>query len=973
MTMKQIASVSAATVASAAAFAQQTVPVIETKSGEPMQIESYGIKAEVRGLFATVETTIVFRNPNDRILEGELVFPLPDRAAVCGFALDINGAMVDAVVIPKDEARVVFETEVRRGIDPAVVEHVKGNVHRTRIYPLPARGTRTVRLTYNAPIDVADGAARLALRVPEEPLKHLSVVAEVVTPSNEKPVITGVGSAAFAQVENAWRVKFEEDGAAHPDDISITLPSIPAAYELVEDAGDCGIWRQKAEPASASPSGDGRTFGQVPIDIYWDCSRSAAATAPAAIAALKAVASLGGPFRLRTFSNTANGFTEFDTAEALLAAVAAIKDYDGATTFARLFEGADPNRRKILFTDGLETASDFAGERVENLVAVVASRTADMAFLRRITCGRAVVASGAAPEAVKEAVKSAFLREPAPLGDGDVMSLDVGPFKVTLEKVGEKPEAGATPAKGRVTATAWAQLKMEELAGDPSGNEDAMLGLGRRYGLVGPKTSMLVLESLDQWLRYKIEPPATLPEMRERWQQAMKTRVINESEESKRQRHVSYLKNLWEERLAWWKRDYEKDPIVVPKSDEPGPIRRAFEAVGEAVVAPFAARRASSNGLRREAMAVGAVAPSDGLVMEEAAEPMMMASRAADEGPGTPHSAPGTPRSASIAVQPWNPDTPYLKALKKVGKEERYANYLTLSAEHGSSPSFFLDCAGFFFDSGETATGVRVISNLAEIKLENADALRVMAWRLRQAGELDAAIAQFRRIATLRPEDGQSFRDLAMTLAQRAKARLAAGDVVGARADADEAISLYLKTAFTPWGRHADTVCLFALEELNAFIAWMKSDGLDWKGAVPVVPEIDKDFLQPIDTDVRIILEWDADNTDLDLHVVEPSGEEAYYGHNRTRRGGMVSRDVTDGFGPEEYMIRKAPKGEYEVFVKYFASHQQTLFGPATATATIFTDWGRAAEKSQTLSLRLEKASEKVKIGAVKFQGGKKD
>jgi hypothetical protein len=70
-------------------------------------------------------------------------------------------------------------------------------------------------------------------------------------------------------------------------------------------------------------------------------------------------------------------------------------------------------------------------------------------------------------------------------------------------------------------------------------------------------------------------------------------------------------------------------------------------------------------------------------------------------------------------------------------------------------------------------------------------------------------------------------------------------------------------------------------------------------------------------------------------------------------------------------MIRKAPKGEYEVLVKYFASHQQTLFGPATATATIFTDWGRAAEKSKTLSLRLEKQSEKVKIGAIKWTGAK--
>ena len=947
------------------------VPAIEVKSGEPMGIESYAVEAEVRGLFATVATTIVFRNPNDRVLEGELVFPLPDRAAVCGFALDIGGAMVDGVVVPKDEARVVFETEVRRGIDPAIVEQVKGNLYRTRIYPLPARGTRTVRLTYNAPIAVADGAALLALRVPAEPLKRLSVKAEVVTPSAERPVVTGLGAAAFAQVENVWRVTFEEENAAHADDIVITLPAMPAAYTLVEDAGDCGLWRQKAElAAQAAPTAREDQSASGLTEIYWDTSRSAAATAPAALAALEAVASVAsGPFRLKAFSNAAGEFAEYATAEALLAAVRAIDDYDGATTFKGLFDGADPATRKILFTDGLETASDFAGERVENLVAVATTRQADMAFLRRISCGRTVAPRPG--EDIAAAVQAAFLRAPATSADGDVLSLEVGPYKVTLEKL--EDGAALQTARSKVTATAWAQLKMEELAADPSGNEDAMLGLGRRYGLVGPKTSMIVLETLDQWLRYKIEPPATLPEMRERWRNAMKSRADNVGDEVKRERHASYLKELWKERLAWWSRDFDKDPLPKQRDgddDEPGILRRAVNAVGDAFAA--SPRRALAGAPARRAASApyadedGMAAPA--MAMEMAAEPLRGSAEAAPGQTGRDGQAVPVP-GQSISVQPWNPDTPYLKTLKKAGAKERYATYLALARDFGASPSFFLDCAGFFYDAGDGAIAERVISNLAEIKLESADALRVMAWRLRQAGALDAAIAQFRRIAALRPEDGQSFRDLAMTLAQRSKARLAAGDAKGAASDANEAIALYVKTAFTPWRRHADTVCIFALEELNAFIAWIRADGQDWKGAdVPALPELDADFLQPIDTDIRIILEWDADNTDLDIHVVEPNGEEAYYAHNRTRRGGMVSRDVTDGFGPEEYMIRKAPKGEYEVFVNYFASHQQTLFGPATATATIFTNWGRADEKSQTLSLRLEKAKEKPKIGAVKWK-----
>ena len=38
--------------------------------------------------------------------------------------------------------------ELRKRVDPGLMEHVAGNNYRTRIYPIPARGTRTVRVQY---------------------------------------------------------------------------------------------------------------------------------------------------------------------------------------------------------------------------------------------------------------------------------------------------------------------------------------------------------------------------------------------------------------------------------------------------------------------------------------------------------------------------------------------------------------------------------------------------------------------------------------------------------------------------------------------------------------------------------------------------------------------------------------------------------------------------------------------------------
>jgi uncharacterized protein YfaP (DUF2135 family) len=73
--------------------------------------------------------------------------------------------------------------------------------------------------------------------------------------------------------------------------------------------------------------------------------------------------------------------------------------------------------------------------------------------------------------------------------------------------------------------------------------------------------------------------------------------------------------------------------------------------------------------------------------------------------------------------------------------------------------------------------------------------------------------------------------------------------------------------------------------------------------------------------DLRVVLSWDTDKTDLDLHVVEPSGEESWYSHKETKSGGSLDVDVTTGYGPEIYTQAAAQVGTYAVLVDYFSDH----------------------------------------------------
>src|SRR5262245_33105797 len=113
------------------------VKINEERPSEPLAITKMEVQASITAFLAETTTTLTFRSRHDRPLEGELVFPLPEGATLAGYALDVGGELVDAVAVERHEARIAFEKEVRKGIDPGLAEWVQGNNFRTRVWPIP--------------------------------------------------------------------------------------------------------------------------------------------------------------------------------------------------------------------------------------------------------------------------------------------------------------------------------------------------------------------------------------------------------------------------------------------------------------------------------------------------------------------------------------------------------------------------------------------------------------------------------------------------------------------------------------------------------------------------------------------------------------------------------------------------------------------------------------------------------------------
>ena len=955
-------------------------PVLKLPPNEsPARIARMDVRVTVSGLESETVTTITFSNPNARQLAGDLEFPLPDGAAVAGYALDIGGRMVDGVGVTKEKARVVLETEMRRRVDPGLVEHVRGNMFRTRVFPLPPRGDRTVRIVTVAPLTLSGGDAACHVPLPRVVIPTLALRVEVVKGA-VKPQLGGFGNLSLTEWSDRWVAESTLTGSTPGDDLYIRLPKLPTLLTTVEEFGGERYVAISHAPA-LGPAPAPRPTERVAV--AWDASGSRSADAVrkdrALLAALLATpAWQNATIDLVVFRDRPEAARAFVARAGKAPELFAFLDqlpYDGGTDLAALDlrRSAAPNAADaawLLLTDGLYTLGAGLPKIGGLPVHVVASDTVRDGGLQRFVAAATggivadlVLSEPAAAAALLASPPATLLRVDAAPGTlADVQyrftpgsgratvyarllrsgeaTLVYGSGGRETQRVPMALASGPVPT-GRVVARAWAGRMVEELAVFPDRNEAAMAELGRRFGLVTPVTSLIVLETVQQYLEHQIEPPATWPEMREQYLAGLEARKGRERQQ--RAAKIDRVLAWWKERVSWWEREFRYAPDFRWKGSSDIAPGRPERGVAGGVVGGVAAE-APVVGAARAAAAPAAARPS---AMQQS---VML--KATDRAGGSASAV------ASIAIKPWAPDTPYLKAIKGAAPARAYAAYLEQRKAYAESPAFYLDCAGALLPI-DKALGLRVLSNLAELRLDDAALLRAFAWRLGEAAELDRAVEVLERVRALRPEDPQSLRDLALVLADRM-------DRDRRTVDGVRAARLLNDVIVSEWPRFEE-VEVVVLMELNRLLA--RLERLD-PAVASKVDFVDSRLRKLLDIDVRIVMSWDADNTDIDLHVVEPSGEEAFYGHNLTTIGGHVSRDFTQGYGPEEYVLRRAMPGVYKIRCKYYGSSQQTLVGPATVAAVVITNYGRPNERRQTLTLRLDKVKEMVDIGEVTIGGG---
>ena len=962
------------------------VKVSQEDNAKPMQLQDLSVDILVVGQTAVTTMEMTFYNPNSRVMEGEFEFPLSDGQQVSRFALDIDGKLREGVVVDKALGRKAFEDIVRRGVDPGLLEKTEGNNFRARVYPMPRRGTRRILIAFEQELSQKNGQDFYFLPIANAvKLKKFKIHTEVVSRFVKADIQNSL-QLDFTQSRNSYISEVEQTNYTLDKNIALLFPKIDKPQLITATNGNesylygnMTLEKQSLREKEAPKS----------IGILWDNSLSNEKRDFA-----KEYALLDAYFK--EIKNTKVTLTTFHIRAAKPVAFE-VKDgnwqelreylekqvYDGATDGnAMVFpKGAD---QYLLFSDGIFNfgAKEFdLPSLVKSLqapVSVISSLQVanwdKLQYLAGATGGALInLTTQALPEALKALRYQSFQLLGYKVKSGNVTALypqkgalvgenftfagqlsseeatvvvSLGyPGKVIVEKeltFTKDNTAGAE--EFALLRRIWAEKKIAQLQREGAQAKD-IDAVGRQYGIVTEGNSLIVLETVADYVRYQITPPKELQREYER--------LVNKEKQDKekeKKEHLDYVVKLSEAQSKWWNTSF---PIAGTK-----PVKNTADQSSNESTADINARASASTIAIR---GIGSISESSQAEMAEvmvgygrssrkerrqnknAAKKTAQVLNYEEESEAEDRSG-ELANTSKIALNDYNPDTPYLKVMEYADPAKAVETYYKLKKEYGQTPSFYVDVADYFFKKGDTEQAILVVSNLAELSLEDAQLLRVLAYKLSAYKAYPEAVAINRKVVAIREEEPQSYRDLGLALAQ-------AGEY-------QQAIETLYKVVENPWDQRFREVQLIVMNEINSIVNTQKGLRTSF---------IDKRLLKKEPVDIRVVLTWDTDNSDMDLWVTDPEEERCFYGHRQTYLGGIISQDVTGGYGPEEFMLKKAPKGNYKIEVNYYGNRSQKQLLPVSLRITFFTHYGTPQEKKQETTVRLSNQREVIDVGSFEF------
>lgn len=989
---------------SIAFFVQAQMPALKVQQTENeaekqgVKLKKLNIDVQITGNIATTVMTMTFYNSSNRILEGELTFPMPEGVSISRYALDINGKMREAVPVEKAKATEVFESIERRRVDPGLLEKVEGNNFRTRIYPLPANGSRTIIVGYEEELHFIKGTA-LRYHLPldyNQAIENFSLKTTVFE-SVLKPELGEQPDDSFDLKANGntYVGEIHKSNYQPKHGLTINLPKRSDLPEVQLQKASTGYYflvnvfpKTQSRPRQWSSQ----------IGLIWDTSlsglqRDTKKELELLDHIIKQKQNL--TIQLGLLNNgfkQAGSFTISNGNWSMLKNKLENLVYDGGTNYSAINTRAFQADEYLLFSDGLSTFGPNAiaiNKPVHTINTALKADYSTLKYISQKTGGQFINLNATA---VNDAFKllneqnlqflgiknGSDLRQTYPSvhvnvngnfslagilnGINTTFILQFGYGNTVVSEQEIRLNGTEHTFSSINVSRVWAQKKIAEMDIQYEANKDDISVLSKQFGIVTRNTSLIVLENLDDYLRYDIVPPA---ELRQEYEAILKQRrtALLERKTDLLNAAVAMTKEL----KTWWntafnqdvarkkegypdpgQADIQGDPtgdMVVNEVISAAPRREELRSTQEVRIAPpppaGADKREAERSNELNEIVVVRYAAQAKQAITGAALTQLKAKQMDGFLEGRvaglsvqQRNVVAVNKQPAIVIPEFKSDKAYMKNL--TGKpDSAYQAYLKMRPDYVSTPMFYFDVANWFYQQKDSVRALTILSNIADLDLENADLYKTLAYKLKQTGNYKDEVFITQKVLQWRPMDAQSYRDYALALADMGEYQKAL----------DNLYKVITQSYNSQIATRDQGIEEIVIAEINNLIA-RYGNKLNTK-------DIDKRLIQPLPVDVRVVLNWNKNDTDIDLWLTDPMGEKGYYGNSRTKIGGRISNDFTAGYGPEQFMIKKAPKGKYKIEVNYFGDRQINISGPTTVTAEIYTQYATGKQRRKVIVMPL--------------------
>lgn len=947
------------------------IPIIETpdtkggfENNNKVILQKLNIETKITGGISTNVITMVFKNNSNRLMEGRLTFPLPEGVNVSGYALDINGKLRNAVPVEKEKAKEVFETIQKRNIDPGILEKVEGNNFRTRIYPINANGgERTIQISYNYELKKQGNHYQYFLplnystQIPEFNIKT-SVFQNAVSPElEEKPD----GSFNFVKNGNVWVAETHKLNYKPTQNLKINFPQTEGGQSvLIQKASDhssyffANLGIDPKEKAKKLPNKLAIVWGNSLSGLKRDHTKEW--TLLEEYFKVNKSLSVKIYFLNNTFDE-GKSFTinngNWNELKSYLSQVT----YDGGTDFGQLKSVKE--EEVLFFTDGLSSFGDLKMTINKPVYTISSSNNANfnqLKFISNKTGGEFLNISENDPKkevrkllyqslrfigiennfsltevypSLSQTISQDFVLTGILKGNQATVKVLFGYGNEVTETKTVSLDVNKQSVKDWEISQFWAQKKLNELEIFEKENKEEIKNISRQFGLVSNNMSLMVLENVQDYVRYEISPPS---ELREEYNQIVKN---NQAQKDVRVNDLMAKAETMTENLKkWWKTDFKQKQKKYPQPNYPQyspreDMRRESNAqIEEVVIVGYGIKRSEASVASNTIVASPVATPSRQADVVQALTGSVAGVRVSNMASQEQKTNSYLVNPGKITTVDVKSDAEYMKFFESAKKsEEIYQLYLSHRKEYAETPQYYFDVAQLFFKIDDKKTGLRVLSSIADLDIENEELYKLLAYKLKQAEVYDKELWISKKVLEWRPFDPQSYRDYALALEDNK-------DYQGAL---DNLYKILNQSYTREMANRDNGIEETIIMEINELISNHRSE-LDFKNINPKI-------IANLPVNIRVVINWNKDNTDIDLWVTDPNSERCMYSHKSTGIGGRLSDDFTGGFGPEQFLLKKAIKGKYKIETNFFNENQVSIAGPTAIMAEVFINYASGKQE----------------------------